>query len=205
MAEADDTEHIPWDVRILWAERLSRMNGYNSIVTDLDSLKNSGNTFDYTKEAMRGYFRNMFASSNPLLVSPEIWRIGLNRGATLDERIHEIPLERWVSCVDSFADKVDGGFMKQIADIIDDVFLGMDDERYGYFMLKTMEPLKEYEQKKQIEEERRHLTQQEAIKAEMRQIIEKLEEKVEYLIFAGLNDEAEKVMKEIQKYSLPDR
>ena len=202
IAEVDSQDHIPWDIKILWANRAAERFDKGG-----DESKEKYQDFDprsstYRKR-MQSYFSNLFDITNPLLIDPEIWRIGLKRGALLDSRIAEIPMDRWQALVGNFVQEVDPVFASQIGDILEEVYLGLPDDHYNYFMMAASDLLREGEAAKIREEEARKKREvQQAARAEMKMIIEKLEYKVDELVAGGMIDEADRVLQEIQKFSL---
>ena len=198
VAEADVDEHIPWDVKIFWEDH--KLSVYRrQEQAGSDGLGNS--IVKDTRNRIRDLYTKMYEHNNPLILDPRLWKIGMRDGAVLDERIREIPFEQWQVCVDRFTEKVDVGFAKEMWDIMEDVYLGAEDEWCGYFRLKTAEKILAGENELRKKKEQESRERQSAVETEMREIIEKLEKKVEELIAAGMMDEAEKVMKEIQKYT----
>ena len=170
LAEADIKEEIPWDLKIMWADH----NGERS--------------------NMKEYFRGLFTAINPLLAASELWRIGLRRGAVLDERIGEIPMEGWRICVDRFCEKADTAHIEEMAGILDEVYMGMPDERYAYF--KSCADVKLVQVAKEVAK-----TSEISRQEEMASIIATLEGKVKELIAAGMINEAEQVMEQIRRYA----
>ena len=78
---------------------------------------------------------------------------------------------------------------------MDEVYLGMSDDHYIYFRRRANE---------RLEAENEMLRKQEAdaaAKVEMKSIIQSLEKKVDDLVGAGMLDEANMVLEEIQKYT----
>ena len=182
LANADELTPDPIDVRIIWDDHEGR------------------------REQMPSVFRKLFAAVNPLLIDPMLWEIGMRRGAALDERIAELPMEHWQAYVDEFSKESGENLLLQMQDVLADVYVGMGDERYAYFQVKTNEALQEFRDaaiRKEAEErvaEKREKQQRENAD-EMKQLIAALEKKVDDLVAAGMIDEADKVLREIQKYA----
>ena len=154
------------------------------------------------RENMVTHYRQLFSIANPLTLDPMLWEVGLRRGAVLDERIAEIPPDRWKACVDECMRDMTGDHIHRMAELMDEVYLGMPDEYCRYFQMKMNERLRTEEAAEQAALEREKQEQvTTATQAEMQQIIDALQQKVVDLIDAGLTDEAEKVLEEIKKYS----
>ncbi|MBR1633871.1 MAG: glycosyltransferase [Lachnospiraceae bacterium] len=146
------------------------------------------------REKMPEYFTQLFRSANPFLVDPRLWKIGLRRGAVLDERIREIPFPRWCSLVDDFVGHADREALSEMVSLLDDIYMGFADERYDYFRVQAAQKLQEMDRQEEQKE-------QQLIQDEMQKLIDGLGRKVEELIAAGMTDEAEKVLAEIRKFS----
>ena len=178
IAEAGDISPNPVDIKIIWADHQGR------------------------RDKMPEYFDLIFASANPLMIDPMLWRIGLRRGAVLDEKIGRMPMERWQACVNECVDTAVVEHVKQMSEIMDDLYVGMPDERYGYWQFRASEKVqKAKEQEQAAEEERKRAEQQAAAQTEMKQIIAALEKKVDELVAGGMIEEADKLLQEIQKYT----
>ncbi len=150
------------------------------------------------RENMPAHFRQLFVMANPLVLDAKLWEIGLRRGAVLDERIAEIPFERWKICVDECMKDMNIEHIRKMSELMDEAYLGSVDEHYQYYKVKAKErSFHELE----IEKEANELRQKAKIQTEMKHLIEAMQEKVEELIAAGMMDEAEEVMREIAKYT----
>ena len=170
VAETDGLHPDPLDIRIIWDDH------------------------EGIREQMPDYFRRLFVAVNPLQVDPLLWRIGLRRGAVLDERIAEIPMERWQACVEEYVHQTSLEHIRRMAEIMDDVYLGMADERYEYFRMRTDGALRQADEKQKY-------GIQESARTEMKQIIDSLQKKVDELVSAGMIEEADSLLMEIQKYT----
>lgn len=217
VAEADTGKDAAWDVRILWTDHAAEVNGIRGLLPQEGDTggKTAGNANPSDdgngkaavpvagRNTFQGYFSSLFMVMNPLLVSPEIWKIGLRRGALLDGRIREIPFDRWKGCVEGFVQTVtDPQFALDMAAVLEDVYLGLPDEHYHYFMARTEDMLAEAETRlRQRAEAQQQKETRDAAQKEMRQIIDALQKKVEELVSAGMIEEADKVLQEIQKYT----
>ena len=175
IAEADIEKGQPLDIRIVWDHHENRRN------------------------TMPAHYRDLFRSVNPLMLSEKLWRIGLRGGAVLDERIREIPYDRWQRYVTEFVSNSHAIVIRQMADILDEVYMGMPDEYYSFYRQQAVRALAVAEDAKKQSEIKQ---QNNAAQSEMKQLIDKLQQKVEELISAGMMDEAETVMKEIGKFIL---
>lgn len=152
------------------------------------------------RENMVSNYRQLFAMANPLTLDPLLWEIGLRRGAVLDERIREIPFDRWRTCVDECVRDMSIEHIRRMADLVDEAYLGSGDEYCRYFWVKAGERMDGVEEEMRAAAEAQQIEEQkQAAQAEMKQLIGQLETKVEELIAAGLMDEAERVMGEIGK------
>ena len=178
LAESDMEKGIPLDLLIIWDDH----NGAR------------GN--------MPSYFQRLFANTNPLLMDPLLWRIGIRRGAVLDERIREIAYATWQRYVIAFISESTQAEIMAMQHIMDDIYMGMPDDYYAFFRQQTDTVLAMARKAAEEAAEREHQEQvTTAAQEEMKQIIGKLQSKVEELISAGMMDEAETVMKEIEKYA----
>lgn len=218
IAEADIPQNTPWDVKVLWADYAAEKNGIRGALPmdmgtpqsgdDRKSAKttNSGGNDQISKafgrDVLQEYFRRLFEIINPLLIDPKLWEIGLRRGAMLDERIKEIPMERWQACVEGFARDVDAEFALKMAGLLEEVYMGLPDEHYQYFLARTADMLAEAEEtKRQTDEARKQQEARASAQKEMKEIIDALQGKVDELVSAGMIEEADEVLKEIQKYT----
>ena len=118
LATADGLSPEPLDIKIVWDDH------------------------EGVRGHMPDYFRRLFAATNPLMVDPLLWRIGMRRGAVLDDRIRELPAGRWRAYVDECARTAASAHMRQMLSVMDDVYLGLGDERYGYFQSRISEVLR---------------------------------------------------------------
>ena len=150
------------------------------------------------REHMPTYFSQLFQITNPLNLEILLWKIGLRRGALLDKCIAEVPLARWSEMIDDFLSNMTDEHICKIADIMDEVYLGMPDNHYNMFLAKTNVRIREIHGKEELKFQ--EIQKQEA-KEKMRHLIDEMQKKVEELIAAGMLDEAEQVMKEIRKYA----
>ena len=98
LANADELTPDPIDVRIIWDDHEGR------------------------REQMPSVFRKLFAAVNPLLIDPMLWEIGMRRGAALDERIAELPMEHWQAYVDEFSKESGENLLLQMQDVLADVY-----------------------------------------------------------------------------------
>ena len=65
----------------------------------------------------------------------------MRRGAIIDERIREISFSNWKKYVDEFIEIKDIDEIKSMQKIMDDIYMGMIDEYYGYFDIKAKEKI----------------------------------------------------------------
>ena len=86
--------------------------------------------------------------------------------------------------------------------LMDEIYLGMPDEHYAFFraQVDAIKQLIEENDRKLAEEQKKHQAEN-AVKNEMRDILSALEKKVDTLVSAGMIEEADMVLKEIQKYT----
>ena len=165
IVEADTSASAkPLDIRIIWDDH------------------------EGIRENMPGYFRQLFSLTNPFFVDPMLWEIGLRRGAVLDERIAEVPAGKWNGWVDEYVAEAGDEQIRRMREIMDDIYIGTDDERHAYFRVKSQEKLAAQSRREAQDE--------------MRQIIYTLQKKVDDLVSAGMIEEADKVLQEIQKYTV---
>ena len=151
---------------------------------------------------MSAYFSRLFAAMNPLFLDPKLWRIGLRRGGQLYDQIRAIPIVQWEKYVIEFISGNLPANIRGMSDLIDEVFLGLPDAHYLDFRKQADKVLEMAEAaKRQAEEAKKLAESQKATRTEMNQIIEALEKKVDDLVAAGMLEEAEMVLKEIQKYT----
>ncbi len=144
---------------------------------------------------MPAYYKKFFTLTNPLVMDTLFLEIGLRRGAVLDQRIAEIPTAKWETYVNDCIEELSSDHLKRLSEIMDEVYLGMSDDHYIYFRRRANE---------RLEAENEMLRKQEAdaaAKVEMKSIIQSLEKKVDDLVGAGMLDEANMVLEEIQKYT----
>ena len=173
VVKAEIKSGIPLDLYIIWDDHLGK------------------------RENMPSYFRRLFANTNPLLLDMKIWQIGMRRGAVLEERIREIPFGQWQKYVIDFISGSTIPTIKQMNETMIYIYMGFLDEYYAFYLQHTNQVLAmATDAVRQEEANRKNAAEAD----EMQILIDRLQQKVEELISAGMMDEAEMVMKEIEKY-----
>ena len=182
VAEMDVKKGIPLDLIIIWDDHKG------------------------LRENMPSYFSRVFSNMNPLLLDEKLWRIGIRRGAALDDRIREIPMDTWQRYVIEFISENTPAGIRSMSKIMDEVYFGTKDPWYDYFFKQSNQVLLMAEQftiqrkaEQRANEKQKELQME--ISSEMNDIIAKLENKVDDLVGQGLLEEADMVLKEIQKYT----
>ena len=175
--EADTIEKKPLDLKIVWDDHVG------------------------LREYMPIYYNKLFTATNPLLLDELLWRIGMRRGASLDKRIGEIPIEQWEQYVVEFISSSNLSKIDHMAKILEDVYLGSVDKHYAFFMKQIDTIHKMTMRSRQQESDETRNQEKLANQTEMKQIIETLESKVDDLVGAGKLDEANMVLQEIEKYT----
>ena len=177
LAEANLVDEVPWDIKIIWDDHIGK------------------------RENMQKYFTEMFQKLNPLWIDISIWEAGVRRGAIIDDRISEIPMERWKLCVEDYLSSASSEDMKKKGQLLDNIYLGTGGAHYEYYRFRTAQRLQELTDARMKEAAKEKSLQEKAIQHEMSQLLNSLEKKVDELVAAGLLDEAEKVVQEIEKYT----
>ena len=83
--------------------------------------------------------------------------------------------------------------------VMDEIYVGMGDDYYAYFIARAEQRLNELENARLAEENKKE--QLAKNREEMKHIIESLEKKVDDLVSAEMLDEADIVLQKIQKYT----
>ena len=94
MMEAELPEPVPYDLKILWADR----NGEDADFTEL--------------------YRGMFGAINPLLLDPSLWKLANEKDVPLGELIAEVPFPKWRRYADYFAENAPSETLQAVYDEI---------------------------------------------------------------------------------------